>query len=85
MLNGASRLVLLSLLCAVVSYGQGDTASNLRKAKIAANEATAIGALRVLVLACVTYKDKYGVFPASLAELGPGLKTSASHANLVSR
>jgi len=45
---------------------------NLIRAKIAANEASAVGSLRALNAACVTYSTAYGRFPNTLAELGPG-------------
>jgi len=43
---------------------------NLLRSKMAANEASAVGALRTLNTACLTYDDVYGTFPPSLAALG---------------
>lgn len=69
------RAVRVSLLaCAVVfsiSHAESQNVSNYRKAKIAANEASAVGSLRVLQIACATYKDKYGQgdFPPELSDL----------------
>jgi type IV pilus assembly protein PilA len=69
------RAVRMSLLaCAVVfsiSHAESQNVSNYRKAQIAANEASAVGSLRVLQIACATYKDKYGQgsFPLELSDL----------------
>jgi type II secretory pathway pseudopilin PulG len=62
---------------------------NLLKSKIAANEATAVGGLRTLTVAEITYASTYpnkGYSP-NLASLGPGTNGSKAespeHANLV--
>lgn len=44
---------------------------NLLRSRIAANEASAVGSLRVLNTAAVTYLDSYGHYPPSLRSLGP--------------
>ena len=45
---------------------------NLLRAKIAANEASAIGSLRTIVTADITYSERYGRgFATSLRALGP--------------
>lgn len=62
---------------------------NLLRAKIAANEASAVGSLRTIITACFTYDTEYGRgFPPSLAALGPddddnGAPASAAHAGLI--
>jgi type II secretory pathway pseudopilin PulG len=55
---------------------------NLLRARIAANEASAVGSLRTLNIAAVTYATKYDKgFPASLSALGPPLGGAAPDAN----
>src|SRR5207302_10179523 len=44
---------------------------NLLRAKMAANEASAVGSLRTLNVAAVSYSSRYGHLPATLATLGP--------------
>jgi len=44
---------------------------NLLKARIAANEASAVSALRSINTACFEYRSHYSGYPASLASLGP--------------
>ena len=52
------------------------------RSKIAANEASAVGSLRSLNTACVSYNTSYGQFPVALTNLGPipsgGTPTSTS-------
>lgn len=45
---------------------------NLLRTRMAANEAGAVGALRTLNTACVTYLVTYGGYPITLSKLGPG-------------
>jgi type IV pilus assembly protein PilA len=44
---------------------------NLLRSKMAANEASAVGSLRVLNTAATTYSDAYGHYPPSLKSFGP--------------
>src|SRR2546422_10186759 len=44
---------------------------NLLRAKMAANEASAVGSLRTLNVAAVSYSSRYGHLPATLATLRP--------------
>jgi len=57
---------------------------NLLRARMAANEASAVGSLRTIHIACVTYATEYKSFPSSLANLGPGASPSAKAAGLIS-
>ena len=45
---------------------------NLLRSRMAANEASAIGAVRTLNTALVTYQTEYGSFPTSLDQLASG-------------
>jgi type IV pilus assembly protein PilA len=56
---------------------------NLLRARMAANEASAVGALRSINTACVTYATEYKSYPSSLANLGPGASPNANAAGLV--
>jgi len=59
---------------------------NLLRAKIAANEASAVGSLRTLNTACIAYSTSYGQYPAALANLGPissGGTASSTSADLI--
>ena len=56
------------------------------RSKIAANEASAVGSLRSLNTACVSYNTSYGQFPAALTSLGPipaGGMPSSTSADLI--
>jgi hypothetical protein len=54
---------------------------NFLRAKMAANEASAVGSLRTIVTANVTYSSSYGHgYPESLALLGPAAEGSAPDA-----
>lgn len=51
---------------------------NLLRAKMAANEASAVGSMRTIVTAAVTYSSTYNKgFPTDLASMGPPSGTSA--------
>jgi type II secretory pathway pseudopilin PulG len=60
---------------------------NLLRARMAANEASAVGSLRTIVTASVTYSSTYGHgFPPTLAALGSpasGESSGAAHADLI--
>jgi type IV pilus assembly protein PilA len=75
----ASLLVMLVFAALSVSRGQ----SNLQRSQMAANEASAVGVLRTLSTACITYQSTYRSLPTQLADLGPGNPPSASHAGLI--
>jgi hypothetical protein len=62
----ASGLAVVLLLLAIA-------VPNLLRSRMAANEASAVGALRVLNTAAVTYHGSYGHFPPSLKNFGPSL------------
>lgn len=55
---------------------------NLLRARMAANEASAVGSLRLLNTSAVVYSTTHGAFPTSLAVLGPSSASSGA-ANLI--
>lgn len=63
----------------------GRTAENLARTQIAANEAGAVGSLRVLNTACISYSSTYGRYPLSFVVLGPpaGATVSTAAADLI--
>lgn len=58
---------------------------NVIRAKMASNDASAIGSLRTITVALVTYTTAYDKFPSRLADLGPanGAVPSAGAADLI--
>jgi len=58
---------------------------NLIRAKISANQAYAVGSVRILDAALIQYQSIYGHYPAAISQLGPPPNGSASaeHAGLV--
>ena len=57
---------------------------SLLRARMAANEASAVTSLRVIYTACDSYQGTYGVgYPKSLANLGPGASQTAETADLI--
>jgi len=63
-------LIELLIVVAIILIIAAIAIPNLLRSKMAANEASAVGSLRTLNTACVTYSTLYGGFPASLAALG---------------
>ena len=62
--GAASAVVALLLLMAIAT-------PNLMRSKMAANEASAVGSLRTLNTAAITYSNTYGHYPPSLKSFGP--------------
>jgi type IV pilus assembly protein PilA len=56
---------------------------NLLRAKMAANEASAVGALRTINTACVNYATQYKSYPPTLASLGSGTTPGSDVAGLI--
>jgi type II secretory pathway pseudopilin PulG len=54
---------------------------NLLRARIAANESSAVGSLRSIATAAITYSSSHGSFPPSLESMGP----EPGGANLIDR
>jgi type IV pilus assembly protein PilA len=57
---------------------------NLLRAKLAANEASAVGSLRTITTAAILYSTTYGTgFPRTLASLGGSTTASSTSADLI--
>jgi type IV pilus assembly protein PilA len=75
-------LIELLIVVAIILIIAAIAIPNLMRSKMAANEASAVGSLRSLNTACVTYASTYGIgFPVGLANLAPpGTGTAATSA-----
>ncbi len=81
---GYAGLALIPLILMIAAIA----IPNLLRAKIAANEASAVGSLRTINVAAVTYQSEYeNGFPSSLEALGSetGGKATCNHADLLDR
>ncbi len=77
-------LIELLIVVAIILIIAAIAVPNLLRSKMAANEASAVGSLRTLNTACVTYSTTYGTgYPAALANLGPGAPATAATADLI--
>jgi type IV pilus assembly protein PilA len=64
-------LIELLIVVAIILIIAAIAIPNLLRAKIAANEASAVGSLRTLNTACIAFSTSYGQFPQNLTNLGP--------------
>ena len=79
-------LIELLIVVAIILIIAAIAIPNLLRAKIAANQASAVGSLRTLNTACIAYSTSYGQFPGALTNLGPigsGGTASSSSADLI--
>src|SRR5581483_11226837 len=79
-------LIELLIVVAIILIIAAIAIPNLLRAKIAANQASAVGSLRTLNTACVAYSTSYGQFPTALTNLGPiaaGGTASSTSADLI--
>jgi type IV pilus assembly protein PilA len=73
-------LIELLIVVAIILIIAAIAIPNLLRAKIAANQASAVGSLRTLNTACIAFSTSYGQYPGALSNLGPlgGSVTTAS-------
>ena len=64
-------LIELLIVVAIILIIAAIAIPNLLRARISANEASAVSSLRTINTACITYNSTYGAYPAALANLGP--------------
>jgi prepilin-type N-terminal cleavage/methylation domain-containing protein len=79
-------LIELLIVVAIILIIAAIAIPNLLRAKIAANQASAVGSLRTLNTSCIAYSTSYGQFPAALTNLGPiasGGTASSTSADLI--
>jgi prepilin-type N-terminal cleavage/methylation domain-containing protein len=73
-------LIELLIVVAIILIIAAIAIPNLLRARISANEASAVSSLRTMNTACITYNSTYGTYPPAISDLGPsgGLPTSTS-------
>ncbi len=79
-------LIELLIVVAIILIIAAIAIPNLLRAKIAANQASAVGSLRTLNTACIAFSTSYGQYPTALSNLGPigsGGTASSSSADLI--
>jgi type IV pilus assembly protein PilA len=77
-------LIELLIVVAIILIIAAIAIPNLLRSRMAANEASAVGSLRTINTACVTYSSTYGVgFPAALSNLGTSGNASSTSADLI--
>jgi type IV pilus assembly protein PilA len=80
--NGFSLIELL-IVVAIILIIAAIAIPNLIRSRIAANEASAVAALRTMNTSSMSYVTSYGTFPSSLASLGPASTPSSTAADLI--
>jgi type IV pilus assembly protein PilA len=79
-------LIELLIVVAIILIIAAIAIPNLLRAKIAANQSSAVGSLRTLNTACIAFSTSYGIYPTALTNLGPigsGGTASSSSADLI--
>src|SRR5579862_348025 len=64
-------LIELLIVVAIILIIAAIAIPNLLRARISANEASAVSSLRTINTACITYDTNYNTFPPALSDLGP--------------
>jgi type IV pilus assembly protein PilA len=79
-------LIELLIVVAIILIIAAIAIPNLLRSKMAANEASAVGSMRTLNTAAVTFSVSYGGYPGTLAAMGPvasGTNASSTTADLI--
>ena len=77
-------LIELLIVVAIILIIAAIAIPNLLRSRMAANEASAVGSMRTLNTAEVTYSTTYGIgYAASIAALGPAATASSTSADLI--
>src|SRR3954469_25232678 len=77
-------LIELLIVVAIILIIAAIAIPNLLRSRMAANEASAVGSLRTINTAAVTYSTTYGIgYPASLAAMGPAASATSTSADLI--
>jgi len=77
-------LIELLIVVAIILIIAAIAIPNLLRSKMAANEASAVGSLRTINTACVTYASTYAIgFPAALANLTSATTATSTTADLL--
>jgi prepilin-type N-terminal cleavage/methylation domain-containing protein len=76
-------LIELLIVVAIILIIAAIAIPNLLRSKMAANEASAVGSMRTLNTAAVTFSTTYGGYPGALTNLGPASPATSTSADLV--
>jgi type IV pilus assembly protein PilA len=76
-------LIELLIVVAIILIIAAIAIPNLLRSKMAANEASAVGSMRTLNTASVTYSTTYGGYPPGLTNLAPAATATSTSADLV--
>src|ERR1700680_161133 len=76
-------LIELLIVVAIILIIAAIAIPNLLRSKMAANEASAVGSMRTMNTAAVTYSTTYGSYPKGLTNLGPATPATSPSADLV--
>ena len=77
-------LIELLIVVAIILIIAAIAIPNLLRSRMAANEASAVGSLRTINTASVTYSTTYGIgYPANLTNLSPASSATSTSADLI--
>jgi prepilin-type N-terminal cleavage/methylation domain-containing protein len=76
-------LIELLIVVAIILIIAAIAIPNLLRSKMAANEASAVGSMRTLNTASVTYSTTYGGYPHLLSNMAPASPATSTSADLV--
>ncbi|MBI3404412.1 MAG: prepilin-type N-terminal cleavage/methylation domain-containing protein [Acidobacteria bacterium] len=77
-------LIELLIVVAIILIIAAIAIPNLLRSRMQANEASAVGSVRSINTACVSYSTTYGAgFPANLSDLKPGAPATVNAADLI--
>jgi type IV pilus assembly protein PilA len=76
-------LIELLIVVAIILIIAAIAIPNLLRAKISANEASAVGSIRTMNTAAVAYSTTFGNYPPSIASMGPASTPSSTTADLI--
>jgi type IV pilus assembly protein PilA len=76
-------LIELLIVVAIILIIAAIAIPNLLRAKMSANEASAVATMRTLNTSAVAYSTTYGAYPTNLTDLGPSSSPTSSAADLI--
>ncbi len=78
-------LIELLIVVAIILIIAAIAIPNLLRARISANEASAVSSLRTMNTACISYDTSYGQFPTAATDMGPsnGATPTSTEADLL--
>ena len=74
-------LIELLIVVAIILIIAAIAIPNLLRSKMAANEASAVGTLRTINTASVSFSTTYGNYPPALSDLGPSTSPTSTAAD----